>query len=165
MTNRSDIIEQLFKTHYERLHRVAVALLHDDNLARDIVHDVFASLLDSPSGTLDTVTPGYLLRAVRNGCLNQIRDCDIHQRFASRYFAENDEYDTEEWPDEETIACIYALIKSQLTEQERTIIRLRFTEGLTFAEVASEMGLSQTVIYRHLRHALIVIRQQINHNG
>ena len=92
MTNRNDI-EQLFKAHYAQMHRLAVALLHDDDLARDIVHDVFASLLDGTPQIL--ITGGYLLKAVRNRCLNHIRDCEIHQRIADRYFLENEEYDTE----------------------------------------------------------------------
>lgn len=48
MTNRNDI-EQLFKAHYAEMRRLAVALLHDDDLSRDIVHDVFATLLDGDS--------------------------------------------------------------------------------------------------------------------
>lgn len=32
------------------MYRTAVALLHDGDLARDIVHDVFASLLDGSPG-------------------------------------------------------------------------------------------------------------------
>ena len=47
---------------------------------------------------------GYLLNAVRNRCLNHIRDCEIHQRIANRYFLDNEEYDSERWPDDETIA-------------------------------------------------------------
>lgn len=45
MTERNDI-EQLFKAHYPQMHHLAMALLHDADLARDIVHDVFVSLLD-----------------------------------------------------------------------------------------------------------------------
>ncbi|WP_289752455.1 sigma factor [uncultured Duncaniella sp.] len=61
MTNRNDI-EQLFKAHYAQMYRLAVALLHDDDLARDIVHDVFVSLLDATCDTL--ISGGYLLKAV-----------------------------------------------------------------------------------------------------
>ena len=101
MTNRNDI-EQLFKAHYAQMYRMAVALLHDDDFARDIVHDVFVSLLDSRPGGHVLSRP-YLLRAIRNRCINHIRDCEIHQRIANRYFLDNDEYDTEDWPDDETI--------------------------------------------------------------
>ena len=48
MTNRNDEIERLFKTHYARMHRLGVAILHDSDVARDVVHDVFASLLKAP---------------------------------------------------------------------------------------------------------------------
>ena len=162
MTNRNDI-EQLFKAHYAQMYRLAVALLHDDDLSRDIVHDVFVSLLDVTRDTL--ISEGYLLRAVRNRCLNHIRDCEIHQRIANRYFLENDEYESEEWPDEETIARIYNLIKSEISPQARRVMELRFSEGLPFSRIAASMGISETAVYRHLSHALTIIRKKLNENG
>ncbi len=145
------------------MYRLAVALLHDDDLARDIVHDVFVSLLDVTRDTL--ISEGYLLRAVRNRCLNHIRDCEIHQRIANRYFLENDEYESEEWPDEETIARIYSLIRSEISPQARRVMELRFSEGLPFSRIAASMGISETAVYRHLSHALTIIRKKLNENG
>lgn len=142
--------------------RLAVALLHDDGLARDIVHDVFASLLDS--GSKAEVSVGYLLKAVRNRCLNHIRDCEIHQRIANRYFLENEKYEYEDWPDEDTITRIYSLISNDLTPQSRRVMQLRFSEGLPFSKIASEMGISETAVYRHLCHALKTICKKINTN-
>ena len=162
MTNRNDI-EQLFKAHYAQMYRLAVALLHDDDLARDIVHDVFASLLDLPLEI--TVTGGYLIKAVRNRCLNNIRDCEIHQRIVNRYFLENEEYESEDWPDKETITRIYSLIKSEISPQARRIMELRFSKGLPFARIAASMGISETAVYRHLSHALTIIRKKLNENG
>ncbi len=145
------------------MHRLAVALLHDDDFARDIVHDVFASLLD---GSHDIpISSCYLLKAVRNRCLNYIRDCEIHQRIANRYFMENEEYDSEDWPDEETIARIYSLIKSEISPQSRRVMELRFSQGLPFARVAASMGISETAVYRHMSHALTIIRKKLNENG
>lgn len=162
MTNRNDI-EQLFKAHYAQMHRLAVALLHDDDLARDIVHDVFISLLDGSRGIL--ITGGYLLTAVRNRCLNHIRDCEIHQRIKNRYFLDNEEYDTDDWPDEETIAQINSLISNDISPQARRIMGLRFSEGMPFAKVAMTMGISETAVYRHLSNALTFIRKKLNENG
>lgn len=162
MINRNDI-EKLFKAHYAQMHRFAVALLHDDDLARDIVHDVFASLLDSDSNLL--VTGSYLLKAVKNRSLNHIRDCEIHRRLSNRYFLDNEEYDTEDFPDEETIARIYHLIKNDISPQARRVMELRFSEGLPFARISVVMGISESAIYRHLSHALTIIRQKLNENG
>lgn len=162
MTTNNDI-EQLFKENFGRMHRLAVVLLHDNDLAADIVQDVFASLLEREADII--VSAGYLMNAVRNRCLNYIRDCDIHQRIAAGYFLDNEKYDTELPNDEEKIARIRALISSELSPQARRVIELRFYSGLPFAEVAAEMGISETAVYRHLRHALITIRQKLNQNG
>lgn len=163
MTNRNDI-EQLFKAHYVRMYRLATALLHDDDLARDIVHDVFVSLLDArPS--LD-ICIGYLLNAVRNRCLNHIRNCEIHQRIANRYFLDNEEYESERWPDDETIARIYSMIRNDIPTQAKRVIELRFSDGgMPFARIAAIMGISETAVYRHLSNALIIIRKKLNENG
>ncbi|MDE5850242.1 MAG: hypothetical protein K2H38_08885 [Muribaculaceae bacterium] len=69
MTDKTHI-ERLFREHYRQLHRLAKILLHDDELARDIVHDVFASLLSGRKE--NTVTIGFLLNSVRNRCLLQL---------------------------------------------------------------------------------------------
>lgn len=162
MTNRNDI-EQLFKAHYAQMYRLAVALLHDDDLARDIVHDVFASLLD---GNEDTPANGaYLSKAVRNRCLNYIRDCEIHQRIANLYFLDNEEYETGDSIDYETIARIHHLISNDIPAQAKRVIELRFSEGMPFARIATTMGISETAVYRHLSHALTIIRKKINENG
>ena len=162
MTRRNDI-EQLFKAHYAQMHRLAVVLLHDDDLARDIVHDVFASLLDGRPAV--SLTGGYLLKAVRNRCINHIRDCGIHQRIARLYFFDNDEYDTEDWPDDETVNEVYSLISHEISSQARRVIELRFSEGLPFARIAAVMDISETAVYRHLSHAFAIIRKKLNENG
>lgn len=162
MTNGNDI-EQLFKAHYARMYRMAAALLHDDDLARDIVHDVFASLLEGRQSL--HVSGGYLLNAVRNRSLNHIRDCEIHQRIANRYFLDNEEYDSEKWPDDETIARIYSLIRNDIPTQAKRVIELRFFESMPFARIAAIMGISETAVYRHLSNALKVIRKKLNENG
>lgn len=159
MTNKNNI-EQLFKSHYEQMHRLAVALLHDDDLARDIVHDVFVQLLDGQADLL--VGGGYLLKAVRNRCLNFIRDGEIHQCVVSHYFLENEEYDTDDWPDDETISRIYSLISNDISPQARRVMELRFADGLPFALIATTMGISKAAVYRHLSHALTIIRKKLN---
>lgn len=159
MTHRPDI-EKLFKKYYAQMHRQAAMLLHDDDLARDIVHDVFCTLLDG-NIAVAVLSPSYLLRAVRNRCLNHIRDLDIHERVLGLYFAEVDDYDGEDWPDEATVLEINSIIRDNLPEQCRRVIELRFVSGLKFEEVAHEMGISQTAVFKHMRHALSIIRKKI----
>ncbi len=68
-------IEILFKRHYVSMYRLATRMLRDDDAARDIVHDVFDSLLHN--GPAD-VPLSYLLRSVRNRCINYRRNLTLH---------------------------------------------------------------------------------------
>lgn len=163
MTHRPDI-EKLFKKYYAQMHRQAAMLLHDDNLARDIVHDVFCTLLDG-NIAVSVLTPSYLFRAVRNRCLNHIRDLDIHERVLGLYFAEMDDYDGEDWPDEDTVSEIYSIIRDNMPEQCQRVVELHFVDGLKFEAVAREMGISQTAVFKHMRHALSIIRNKLSENG
>lgn len=111
------------------------------------------------------MTPSYLLRAIRNRSLNHIRDLDIHERVLGLYFAEMDDYDGEDWPDEDTVSEICSIIRDNMPEQCQRVVELRFVDGLKFEAVAREMGISQTAVFKHLRHALSIIRNKLSENG
>lgn len=167
--NEKDI-EKLFKAHYTQMHRLAMALLQDGDSARDIVHDVFTALIDAGGNTEATlgnteVTPGYLMRAVRNRCLNQIRNLSARERIANRYFLENRDYDEEQWPDEETMQAISGIIAGELTPQCRRVVELRFRTGMSYAEISAELQISETAVYKHLHRALSIIRKKLKENG
>jgi len=169
MMNEKDI-ERLFKAHYTQMHRLAMALLQDGDSARDIVHDVFTALIDAGGNAEATtgnteVTPGYLLRAVRNRCLNQIRNLNTRERIANRYFLENKDYDGEQWPDEETMRTISGIIAGELTPQCRRVVELRFHTGMSYAEISAELQISETAVYKHLHRALSIIRKKLKENG
>lgn len=162
MTYINDI-ERLFRTHYLQLHRLASVLIQDDESARDIVNDLFADLLNSPMK--ESPKAGYLYSAVRNRCLNRLRDTDKHNRVSKLYFLENGDYETESWPDELTVDRIYGIIDTDLTPQCRRIMELRFCDGLTFAKVAERMSMSETAVYKYVRQALVIIRKKLSENG
>lgn len=162
MMNEKDI-ERLFKAHYTQMHRLAMALLQDGDSARDIVHDVFEALIGA--GGNAEVTAGYLMRAVRNRCLNQIRNLSARERIANRYFLENRDYDEEQWPDEETMQAISGIIAGELTPQCRHVVELRFRTGMSYAEISAELQISETAVYKHLHRALSIIRKKLKENG
>src|SRR6476661_1855117 len=52
-----------------------------------------------------------------------------------------------------------------LDERERTILHLRFFEGLTQSQIAQQVGISQMHVSRLIRRALEKIRDEINAEG
>lgn len=161
MTTKDDI-ERLFRTHYAAMYRLAMLILRDDDVARDIVHDVFEALLFS--GRSDVSSP-YLLTAVRNRCLKHIRSLSANDRMKEVYSVDEREIEYEEWPDDETIALIQKTIASGLTEASRRVMELRFSEGKSYQEVADILGISKVAVYKHLRHAMDILRKKLSQNG
>ncbi|WP_354667232.1 sigma factor-like helix-turn-helix DNA-binding protein [uncultured Duncaniella sp.] len=52
-----------------------------------------------------------------------------------------------------------------MSPQARRVMEFRFSEGLPFSRIAASMGISETAVYRHLSHALTIIRKKLKENG
>lgn len=158
MTTKSDI-EQLFRSNYTAMLTLAIRLLHDTDTARDIVHDVFESVL---SENLSTVTPAYLLTGVRFACLKYLHRLSVRERFNNLYTLDLDEIEDDEWPDPDDVARLNELIDGVLPVQGRRVVKLRFNERMSYGEIAEKLGISEVAVYKHLRHAMDVLRQNFN---
>ena len=154
-------IERLFRSNYVAMYTLACRLVHDEEVARDIVHDVFATLL---AADLLSVTSAYLLRSVRNGCLNHIRNHSTRQRINSLYSMELEELDDESWPDENVVERIHNIVDQRLSEQCRKVVSMRFGQDMSYKDISYTLGISEVAVYKHLRHALVVIRQNLKDN-
>ena len=161
MTKIEDI-ERLFRTHYASMYRLAMLILRDENVSKDIVHDVFEALL--MSGKTD-VAEVYLLTAVRNRCLKHIRNQSVKDRLKEIYSINEEEILSEEWPDEETIGLIQRTVAKDLTESCRKVVNLRFAESKSYQEIADTLGISTVAVYKHLRHAIDILRKKLSQNG
>ena len=73
--------EILFKAHYVAMFRLAMSLLYDEDESKDVVSDVFASLLGDGLAIRSDNARGFLLRCVRNSCINVIRHKQMRERF------------------------------------------------------------------------------------
>ena len=138
---------------------LAIRMLHDAETARDIVHDVFESVL---SENLSAVTPAYLLTGVRFASLKYLRGLSLRVRFNNLYAIDLDGIEDDEWPDPEDVARLNELIDRELSEQCRRVVRMRFNQRMSYGEIARQLGISEVAVYKHLRHAMDVLRQNFN---
>lgn len=153
-------IERLFKDNYSELYSLAFALLKDEDMARDAVHDVFANLLSSNRS--DNKGKGYLVRCVRNRCLNVIREMPIRESIERLISTETIDRETdyherrEEW-----LSKIHNIILNDLTPQCSKIMQLRYETGLPYADITKLLGISRTAVYKHLRNGIDLIRKKL----
>ena len=157
MEDKTRHIESLFKQHYQAMYRLAFMMLHDEEESRDIVHDVFARLLDGDIRFDSDKAGAFLLSCVRNGCLNVMRAQNTRER-AMRDFPLDDEDPGDSEAFEGEIKALQDGISHLTPPVCREIILLHYNKGLTFKEIATQLQVSETTIYKHLRNALNQLR-------
>ena len=165
------ILEQLFRQNYSEMIHLARVLLGDDGEAEDVVQDIFLRIADSdilrPEGlSVARIPPkndSYLLIAVRNACLNRIRQMQLHERVKNLLPIE-DETDLQAIDRQlEQLEDISAFVDEQLEEPHRSIFHLRFDEDLTIAEIARRLGLNPNTAYKYLALSIQKIRNHFKH--
>ena len=162
-------LEKLFRQYYRQMYRLATMLLHDDAESKDVVHDIFARLLDDPKELKEETAEHYLLTSVRNRCLNVrnrclnvIRSRQIQERVEHLYLLDLDTTITPTERFEEELKALYKGIDQLEPPVCRDIIMQHFRDGVTFKEIANRLGVSETTVYKHLRRALNQLRTHLN---
>ena len=151
------ILEQLFRRNYSEMIHLASVLLGDDEEAEDVVQDIFLRVADSD---IPPKNDNYLLTAVRNACLNRIRQLQLHDKVKGLMPIE-DEADLQPIDKRlERLEDIVAYVDEQMEEPHRSIFHLRFDEDLTIGEIARQLGLNPNTAYKYLMQSI----QQIRHH-
>ena len=154
-------LEKLFKQHYRQMYRLATILLHDDAESKDVVHDIFARLLDDHRDLREDTAQSYLLTSVRNRCMNVIRSRQIQERMEHLYLLDLDTTITPTERLEEELRALHIGIDLLEPPVCRDIIMQHFRDGMTFKEIACRLGVSETTIYKHLHRALSQLRTHL----
>ena len=151
------ILEQLFRRNYSEMIHLASVLLGDDEEAEDVVQDIFLRVADSD---IPPKNDNYLLTAVRNACLNRIRQMQVHDKVKG-LMPIDDEADQQPIDKRlERLDDIAAYVDGQLEEPHRSIFHLRFDEDLIVSEIARRLGLNPNTVYKYLMQSI----QQIRHH-
>ena len=154
-------LQKLFKQHYRQMYRLATILLHDDAESKDVVHDIFAKLLDDHRDLREDTAQSYLLTSVRNRCMNVIRSRQIQERVEHLYLLDLDTTITPTELLEEELKALRIGIDLLEPPVCRDIILQHFRDGITFKEIACRLDVSETTIYKHLRRALSQLRTHL----
>ena len=121
--------------------RLAMSLLHEEDEARDVVHEVFLRLWESEA-KIDNQA-AYVIRSVRNTCLSRIRRLEVRERIRSQLMLEPppDDFDCEE-RDAEVMTAVERL----LTAREREVVDMIYSEGMSYKDAASSLGVSVSMV-------------------
>jgi RNA polymerase sigma-70 factor (ECF subfamily) len=160
-------LEYLFWQHYTALKGVSYRIVGNNELAKDLVQDVFARLWEKRHQlNISKPVKAYLLRAVINRSLNHVRD-HSKMHVVSLDTLKPEQHAT---PPNETGAKLEAhelnsLIAGTIQELPlkcRLAFQLSRDEEMSYNEIASHMGISVKAVEKHISKALKKLRDSLN---
>jgi RNA polymerase sigma-70 factor (ECF subfamily) len=161
---RQDAFEMIFKEWYTPLCRFACSLLDDPDESEEVVQNVFVLLWEKRAEvSIEISVKAYIYRAVRNGCLNVLK----HRKVRMNHVREVKHYTPGQslpasagvLTSELELAIERAL--DSLPTQCRQVFELSRKEGLKYAEIARDLGISVKTVENHMGKALKILREEL----
>ncbi len=146
------------------MYGLAYSLLYDEDDSKDVVSDVFASLLDGGLALKSDNARGFLLTCVRNSCINVIRHRRVQERFTRLYVTQQEPL-ADAMDDSVMLEELRRYIDANLSPLSRRIFMLRYLQDMTVQEVAYAVGVSRVTVYHHLSQSLERINAYFNSNN
>lgn len=147
--------------HYRgRIFGQALAYLKNTHKAEDIVQDVFMTLWTQREKLTEIENPeGYLLTIARNKIITELR-----KRIAADTLNTPEEIQLESsfsaykgFETNQTLQIIQSAI-DKLPSQQKKVFQLTKQQGLSYDEVASQLGISRETVKAHMVKALSTLR-------
>ena len=157
----SDSFESLFKSHFGDLVGFVCSYVNDEEVAKDIVHDVFLVVLKNQK-KLDTSysLKSYLFTLSKNYALNYLKHLRV-VAMNEREVVEALQNADEELDDYEQRMARLNEKLDELPEKQREVLMKCFVEGQTYKDVADEMGISVNSVKTHISRGLKFLRNEL----
>jgi RNA polymerase sigma-70 factor (family 1) len=154
------VYESLFRSYHPQLVRFAEGYIFDKQECEDIVQNLFIYFWENAGKiNIDLSLKGYFFQAVKNRCLNHLRDLQIRDRYNLLYIeALLNQVNYEELPDTEIIIQINAAI-TQLPQQMAEIFKLKYLEGKKISEIAQLNEVTENTVKTQLQRAKDKLRK------
>lgn len=158
----------LYDNHYVALCHVANEYVHDHFTAETIVDDAIFHLWEIRDKlNIATSLRSYLLKAVRNRCLNHLEANKKNVSISSELeeskgaFFINDAHPLGSLLDKELEEEISAAI-NRLPEDTRRVFEMSKFDGKKYEEIAAELGISVNTVKYHIKKSLSSLRNDLS---
>ncbi len=161
--------ERLYTDRYVYLCAVATSYIYDAEEAKEIVNDVFLNVWNRCT-SLNESASAYLLRAVRNRCLNHIRQekkkalslsCAHEQLLALREQAFISDEHPLAWLENRESQQVIAQVVETLPDKCREIFKLYLYQNMSYKEIARHKGITTSTVRVQMRIGLLKIKELV----
>lgn len=158
-----DDFKVLFEAYYVRLVEFAWRIVNCEEIARDLVQDVFLKIIEDPAVLpQEDKMKSYLYSMVKNRALNHLRHRSIagrhHQNMKSCSVVEDDALDALIYA--EALYHLHYAIEALPTACQK-VCRLTYLQEASNQEAAKHSRLSVNTIKTQKRRAVTLLRKQL----
>lgn len=140
---------KLFNSHWDRLYQAAYKILLSDDIAQDVVQEVFFDLWSRKSKLEVHNISGYLFKAVQYQCFKEIKNNKPLQIHENR-FQEIVVNSTEEQLNVRELEQILEEKLELLSNKQRQIFEMSRFQNLSNNEIAKKLNLSKRTVEWYL---------------
>lgn len=166
---RSQVLEELFSAHRDRLFRYCVGRL-GEIYGEEVAQDVFVSAWENlakfrQDSTLET----WLFGIAKNKCQQAVRNVVRRRTLSEQFLAEiraSAHAKASSPPGQQTLEQVrfiqLAAGLARLRDDERLLVNMRYTKGLSVAEIAELFGKTEAAVRKRLLRALRHLSELMN---
>lgn len=154
---------QIFDRYWTVLFLHAFQMLKDEEEARDIIQELFATLWQKANTiNITTTLSSYLYRSVRN----RVFDCIKRRKVMTDYlrslkdFMEEGVAETDTLIREKQLAEAIEHEISALPPKMRVVFELSRKQHLSYSEIAQELGVTEHTVKSQVSNALRILRSK-----
>lgn len=166
-TGDDTAFEQFYNLHWNKIYSLALAYLKSQQLAQDIVQDVFLKLWTKREKLSEVTDPDSFIYIMgRNEVLNALKK-KVRLTFIDDE-KENDLPDDLLLPQQLDLKELGSQINKaidKLPAQQKKILRLSREKGLSHEQIAEQLGIEKVTVKNHIVRALHSLRQQLGLKG
>lgn len=153
-----EAFRKLFDLFYIPMVQRAAFYVGDIAAAEDIVQETFTRIWDNRR-KLQAVNniESYIVRWVRNDCLNHIKHRTVADRYLQKYMTA--EVAMQDADPEPYVIAIRNLLE-QLPEKRRRVLEMSVFDSLSYPEIAAELDVSVNTVKDHIKKAYAFLREQ-----
>lgn len=161
MENR---LKAIFDANYNPLCNYAAAFVHDSHTAEDIVQNVFIQLWENEK-IYELVDPQtFLKKCVKYKCIDYSRSKKSRKEIPSEILPELMKSEREELKEEDVQATLQ-MFASQLPPKMQKVFLMSRVQGMSYAEIAAEQGVSVKTVENQMGVALKKMRGLLRKHG
>lgn len=155
-------LEVVFRAHYPTMVAVVRRIVFAPDVSEELVQDVFFKLWTKREqlAEIDALKT-YLYRAARNTALNHLRRLKLEQAHEEREAAKGEPATTDATDDSATTGELADAVRAaidRLPARCREIFLMSRDGGLTYVEIAAELGISVKTVETQMGRALKSLR-------